>query len=115
MAKLDFGGASCQSASHASAGRGRRSVPVMNTQLVDQHWFISLHGKRYGPYTFAALAEAAAKGVITADTNVWRLGWQQWHPASQVPGLLADAPPEPVADDEAEASDTRAPVDEDDA
>ncbi len=73
----------------------------MNTQLVDQHWFISLHGKRYGPYTFAALAEAAAKGVITADTNVWRLGWQQWHPASQVPGLLADAPPEPVTDDEA--------------
>jgi uncharacterized protein DUF4339 len=63
----------------------------MNTQLVDQHWFISLNGKRYGPYTFAALTEAAAKGVITADTNVWRLGWQQWHPASQVPGLIAEA------------------------
>jgi hypothetical protein len=64
----------------------------MNTQLVDQHWFISLHGKRYGPYTFAALVEAAAKGVVTAETSVWRLGWQQWHPASQVPGLLAETP-----------------------
>ena len=35
----------------------------MNTPSLDQHWFISLNGKRYGPYTFAALVEAAAKGV----------------------------------------------------
>src|SRR5579871_3825435 len=65
----------------------------MNTQLVDQHWFISLNGKRYGPYTFAALVEAAGKGVVTSETSVWRLGWQQWHPASQVPGLLGPAQP----------------------
>jgi hypothetical protein len=64
----------------------------MNTQLVDQHWFVSLNGKRYGPYTFAALIEAASKGVITAETNIWRLGWEQWHPARQVPGLLDETP-----------------------
>src|SRR5207342_598613 len=46
---------------------------------------------------------------------VWRLGWKEWHPASQVPGLIAETPSEPVADDEAEASDAQAPVDEDDA
>jgi len=62
----------------------------MGVQAVDRHWYISRHGKRYGPYTFAALTEAAAKGVITADTNVWRLGWVSWHPASQVPGLIAE-------------------------
>src|SRR5262249_2992709 len=70
----------------------RRSVGVsvagMKTQVVDQHWFVSLNGKRYGPYTFTALTEAAAKGFITAETHVWRLCWQQLHLATQVPGLL---------------------------
>jgi GYF domain 2 len=62
----------------------------MGAQTVDRHWYISRHGKRYGPYTFAALTEAAAKGVVTADTNVWRLGWVSWHPAWQVPGLIEE-------------------------
>jgi GYF domain 2 len=69
---------------------GRSSVAGMCAQPVDKHWFISLKGKRYGPYTFAALTEAADKGVIDADTNVWRLGWVKWHPARSVPGLLND-------------------------
>jgi hypothetical protein len=68
----------------------------MNTRLADQHWFVSLNGKRFGPYTFKALTEASAKGVITAETHIWRLGWQQWHPARRVPGLLKDAPIDPV-------------------
>jgi hypothetical protein len=90
----------------------------MCAQPVEKHWFISLKGKRYGPYTFAALAEAAAKGVIDADTNVWRLGWVKWHPARRVPGLLDELPPpEPqdTQDSEADAFaddvDERRPVD----
>jgi hypothetical protein len=65
----------------------------MSAQPGDQHWFISLNGKRYGPYTFAALSEAAAKGVIDANTSVWRLGWVKWHPARRVPGLIEEEPP----------------------
>jgi hypothetical protein len=61
------------------------------SQPVDKHWFISLNGKRYGPYTYAALAEAAAKGVIDGDTSVWRLGWVKWHPARRVPGLIEES------------------------
>src|SRR5579871_6581050 len=76
----------------------------MNTQLVDQHWFISLNGKRYGPYTFAALVEAAGKGVVTSETSVWRLGWEQWHPASQVPGLLGPAQPAAAAESQDSAA-----------
>lgn len=67
----------------------------MNAQSGERHWFISRDGKRYGPYTFEALVAAAAKGVIDGDTVVWRLGWVQWHPASRVPGLIAEQPPEP--------------------
>ncbi len=82
----------------------------MNSQLVDQHWFVSLNGKRYGPYTFAALNEAAAKGFITAETHIWRLGWQQWHLARQVPGLLNETPPPPEpTDDYSERTNERPP------
>ena len=73
----------------------------MNTRLGDQHWFVLLNGKRHGPFTFVTLTKAAANGVITAETDVWRRGWQKWHPARQVPGLLNETPlaPESAADD----------------
>ncbi len=74
----------------------------MNTPLARQHWFVLLNGKRHGPFTFAALTKAAKKGVITAETNIWRRGWQKWHPARQVPGLLNEAP---LAPDDAEWTD----------
>jgi hypothetical protein len=76
----------------------------MNTQLAGQHWFVLLNGKRHGPFPFAALTKAAKQGVITADTNVWRRGWQKWHPARQVPGLLNEAP---LAPDDTEWTDER--------
>jgi len=74
----------------------------MNTPLARQHWFVLLNGKRHGPFTFATLTKAAKKGVITAETNIWRRGWQKWHPARQVPGLLNEAP---LAPDDAEWTD----------
>ena len=85
------------------------SVAGMNTQLAGQHWFVLLNGKRHGPFPFAALTKAAKQGVITAETNVWRRGWQKWHPARQVPGLLNEAP---LAPDDAEWTDERSPTEE---
>jgi hypothetical protein len=78
---------------------------AMSEHADDRHWFISRDGKRYGPYTFAALAEAAAKGVIDGETSVWCLGWVRWHPAWRVPGLFEDAaePEDDEADADAEA------------
>src|SRR5262249_57910204 len=62
---------------------------------------VLLKGKRHGPFTFATLTKAAANGVISAETDIWRSGWKKWHPARQVPGLLNETPlaPESVADD----------------
>jgi GYF domain 2 len=74
----------------------------MNTQSARQHWFVLLNGKRHGPFTFAILSKAAKNGVISAETNIWRRGWQKWHPARQVPGLLNEAP---LAPDDAEWTD----------
>lgn len=82
----------------------------MNTQSASQHWFVLLNGKRHGPFTFATLAKAAKNGAISAETNIWRRGWQKWHPARQVPGLLNEAP---LAPDDAEWADEQArPADE---
>lgn len=82
----------------------------MNTQSAQQHWFVLLNGKRHGPFTFATLTQAAKNGVISSETNIWRRGWQKWHPARQVPGLLNEAP---LAPDDAEWTDEQArPVDE---
>ena len=75
------------------------SVAEMNTHLARQHWFVLLNGKRHGPFTFATLTKAAKNGVISAETNIWRRGWQKWHPARQVPGLLNETP---LAPDDAE-------------
>lgn len=74
----------------------------MSTQSASQHWFVLLNGKRHGPFTFATLTKAAKNGVISAETNIWRRGWQKWHPARQVPGLLNEAP---LAPDDAEWTD----------
>src|SRR5271170_4587839 len=68
----------------------------------DKNWFVLLRGKRYGPYTFAALAHAADRGVVDPEAGVWCLGWDEWRIARNVPGLFKPAPepePEPEPDD----------------
>jgi GYF domain 2 len=68
----------------------------------DKNWFVLLRGKRYGPYTFAALAHAADRGVVDPEAGVWCLGWDEWRIARNVPGLFKPEPepePEPEPDD----------------
>jgi hypothetical protein len=64
-----------------------------------KNWFVLLKGKRYGPYTFAALTQAAEKGVVDPEAGVWCLGWDEWRIARNVPGLFKPEPelePEPA-------------------
>ena len=67
-------------------------VAGMNSQA-GQHWFVLLDGKRHGPITYADLVRAARDGVVTAETNIWRPGWEKWHPARRVKGLLGHQAP----------------------
>jgi hypothetical protein len=68
----------------------------MSATQDDKNWFVLLRGKRYGPYTFAALAEAAERGVVDGEAGVWCLGWDEWRMARNVPGLFKPGPePEP--------------------
>jgi hypothetical protein len=71
-----------------------------------KNWFVLLKGKRYGPYTFAALAHAAEKGVVDRDAGVWCLGWAEWRMARNVPWLFEperESEPDEVEEDTDEA------------
>src|SRR5271169_2918834 len=76
-----------------------------------KNWFVLLKGKRYGPYTFAALAQAADKGVVDPDAGVWCLGWDEWRIARNVPGLFEPEPDE--AEEEADEAEEYADDHED--
>jgi hypothetical protein len=65
----------------------------MKTQSDSQHWYVLLEGKRHGPLSYADLTKAARDGVITADTNIWRSGWKNWHLARSVRGLVPERAP----------------------
>jgi hypothetical protein len=81
----------------------------MSATQDDKNWFVLLRGKRYGPYTFAALAHAADRGVVDPEAGVWCLGWDEWRIARNVPGLFKPEPepePEPEPDDLDEDADT---------
>jgi hypothetical protein len=77
-----------------------------------KNWFVLLNGKRYGPYTFAALAHAAEKGVVDPEAGVWCLGWAEWRIARNVPGLFK---PKPEPDDLEEDADEAEEYAEEDA
>src|SRR5215813_11020082 len=64
----------------------------MKTRLDGQHWFVLLDGKRHGPLTYADLTKAAREGIISAETNIWRSGWKNWHVAKSVKGLVLERP-----------------------
>jgi hypothetical protein len=65
-----------------------------------KNWFVLLKGKRYGPYTFAAIVQAAEKGVVDHDAGVWCLGWDEWRIARDVPGLFKDEPASEVIEED---------------
>jgi hypothetical protein len=62
-------------------------------------WFVLLNGKQHGPYSFAALVQAAKSGRLDLDDGVCRLGWGEWRLARDVPELFKPDP-EPVAVDQ---------------
>lgn len=65
---------------------------------MSDQWFVHSNGEQMGPYTGQQLVEYAQQGSITAETMVWAEGMPEWAPASQVPGLIPEAPaPAPVA------------------
>lgn len=72
----------------------------MRTQSDNHHWYVLLDGKRHGPLSYADLTKAARDGVVTAETNIWRSGWKNWHAAKSVKGLVPERVEAPLAPDD---------------
>jgi GYF domain 2 len=54
----------------------------------DDQWYVSKHGKEYGPIQFSDLAKFAKQKLLLEDDWVWRHGLKQWIAARDVPGLF---------------------------
>jgi len=79
----------------------------MKAQSDNHHWYVLIDGKRHGPLSYADLSKAAREGVVTAETNIWRSGWKNWHPARAVKGLVPEGVEAPLAPDDTAWADER--------
>lgn len=50
-------------------------------------WYVAINGQQQGPFPQSHIQQLLAGGVYTQDTLVWREGFQNWLPISQVPEL----------------------------
>ena len=69
-------------------------------------WYVAVDGKSIGPLSTAQLAAALASGQYTGSTLVWRDGFADWRPASEVAELNRPAgagatPPPPASGQQA--------------
>jgi uncharacterized protein (TIGR00266 family) len=68
------------------------------------NWYVAADGASLGPFTLQQLRDGLTAGSYTPSTLVWRNGFADWLPVSQVPELQPGAQPEgppPVAGTEA--------------
>ena len=50
-------------------------------------WYVAINGQQQGPFPQNHIQQMLAGGVYNQDTLVWREGFQNWLPVSQVPEL----------------------------
>jgi hypothetical protein len=60
-------------------------------------WYYSVRGDRQGPISTEDLKAFISKGTLTADTQVWQEGMNDWKRAFEVPELGLVVPPLPPA------------------
>ncbi|BDS08109.1 hypothetical protein NT6N_31490 [Oceaniferula spumae] len=62
-----------------------------------QWYYIDAAGQQVGPIAGEQLHDYVSAGHITADSQLWTEGMEEWLPASQFDGLIPAAPAAPVA------------------
>ena len=86
----------------AVPGAGGAAAPVAPPPLppmAQAVWHAAVQGRSQGPFTAAQLAELIAQGQVERDTLVWKAGFANWTPASEVGEVaqLFGPPPLPGA------------------
>lgn len=64
------------------------------------NWFYAKGGEKFGPYSEADMERMIAEGSVTASTNLWREGMENWKKAveTELAGLFSDIPAVPADD-----------------
>jgi hypothetical protein len=70
-------------------------APSLGAEMSDRSWFVAANGQQQGPYPETQFRDFVARGMVTADTQVWTAGMDGWQKAGDIPGLLSRtaAPP----------------------
>ena len=64
---------------------------------MSDQWYVMSEGQQLGPYPSEQLVQFAQEGRIAAETMVWAEGMEAWVTASEVQGLMPQAPAAVVA------------------
>ena len=75
--------------------RGVGQTAVAPPPPVAAAFHVARSGQTQGPFSMAQIADAIARGEITASTMVWTAGMTGWAPAGQVPQLATQFGPPP--------------------
>lgn len=66
----------------------RDAGPISTSQLPTEDWYVGIAGVPLGPVRLSVLREKASQNQVSADSLVWREGYDEWLPVKKVPGLL---------------------------
>lgn len=74
---------------------GELEIPQIPVAEPEVNIYLSLAGKRYGPYNYATCKQLVQNKQMTEQSLVWQQGMTAWLPAGQVKELAALFAPEP--------------------
>ena len=74
---------------------GELEIPQIPMAEPEVNIYLSLAGKRYGPYNYATCKQLVQNKQMTEQSLVWQQGMTAWLPAGQVKELAALFAPEP--------------------
>jgi hypothetical protein len=73
----------------------QESKGYRNFNVMAEDWFLAKDGNQYGPFSLDELQKRLS-GFDLADLLVWRTGFENWKPASEVGELRLKPPPLPL-------------------
>ena len=82
---------------HGKKGKVKVRCPSCNTVLgihlkdreEEAEWYYAVDGERQGPLTMTGLLALVEAGTISAETLVWKPGFENWLPASSVEDIAS--------------------------